>query len=272
MAEMIKEMTTSGDICLEGEYRLVYKIAEISYTEREDESFQYEFRPCYSVISLLSPKFFQGIPGLDLSLRKEVYVRENIIPVFISERSPGRNREDLWNLLAACNMDYLNPLEWLIRTDTRYHGDSLFVKNHEDRSINTRSVRNLGNRSSVICRKVLETICYGSNFSSDELTVDDSDRKEIHDLLLSLYGTERKYIDDQRRVGIRDAAEAGKYKGRKRIIINSPESYEVFACYENGSLSSMEAAEHLGISKSTFLRRYREYTWEKETDGKTRPS
>lgn len=40
-----------------------YKIAEIKYTEREDGSFTYNFTPCYSVIDLLSPPVFQGIPG-----------------------------------------------------------------------------------------------------------------------------------------------------------------------------------------------------------------
>ena len=99
-------------------------IVEIEYTEREDESFFYKITPNYSVISLLSEKDFQGIPGLNLDLKKESYIRENIVPVFISERTPGENREDLWVLLESCNMRYLNRLEWLIRTKTRYSGDS----------------------------------------------------------------------------------------------------------------------------------------------------
>ena len=77
----MRELVTSGDICLKDEYNLVYKIAEITYREREDESFIYEIRPNYSVISLLKVTDFQGIPGLDLDLRKEVYIRENIVPV-----------------------------------------------------------------------------------------------------------------------------------------------------------------------------------------------
>ena len=65
----MRELVTSGDICLKDEYNLVYKIAEITYREREDESFIYEIRPNYSVISLLKVTDFQGIPGLDLALR-----------------------------------------------------------------------------------------------------------------------------------------------------------------------------------------------------------
>ena len=32
-------------------------------------------------------------------------------------------------------MQYLNQLEWLIRTDTKYSGDKLFVKRPEDKTI-----------------------------------------------------------------------------------------------------------------------------------------
>lgn len=123
----MREIVTRGDICLNDDYKITYKVAEIIYTEREDESFLYEIRPNYSVINLLDTKDFQGIPGLDLELKKNSYVRENVIPVFISERAPARNRENLWELLKECDMQYLNQLEWLIRTNTRYSGDKLFV-------------------------------------------------------------------------------------------------------------------------------------------------
>ena len=49
----MREIVTQGDICLNDDYNLTYKVAEIIYTEREDESFVYEIRPNYSVISLL---------------------------------------------------------------------------------------------------------------------------------------------------------------------------------------------------------------------------
>ena len=67
----MREITTQGDICLKDEYNLTYKVADITYTEREDESFIYEIKPNYSVIGLLDTKDFQGITGLDLDLKKE---------------------------------------------------------------------------------------------------------------------------------------------------------------------------------------------------------
>ncbi|MCR4901922.1 MAG: hypothetical protein K6A23_03620 [Butyrivibrio sp.] len=255
----MREMTTYGDICLDDEYDFTYKVADITYTEREDESFIYEIRPNYSVISLLNTKLFQGIPGLNLDLHKEVYVRENVIPVFISERSPGKNREDLWELLKSCNMDYLNQLEWLIRTDTRYSGDRMYVNPRQNKSIEIDSIGTLGNRSSIICRKMLEVICYGNDIVSPNLRIDDSNRKQYYELLKSLYSTERKYIDSRRSAGIAASAKKGNYKGRSRIKLHKLEAIEIFGDYEAKNISSKEAAQKLGISTSTFLRRYREY-------------
>ena len=255
----MREIITRGDICLKDDYNLTYKVAEIIYTEREDESFVYEIRPNYSVIHLLDSKDFQGIPGLDMDLEKRSYVRENIIPVFISERAPARNREDLWKLLKECDMQYLNPLEWLIRTNTRYAGDKLYVQRPENKSIEVDAIRSLGNRSAIICRKLLEVICYGGEVISPTLTVDDKNRKQYYDLLIALYSSERKALDSFRRKGIKESAQKGKYKGRAKIKIDKLAAIEVFEDYQNKKITSSKAAQLLEISKSTFLRRYREY-------------
>ena len=255
----MREIVTHGDICINDEFNLTYKVAEITYTEREDESFEYEIKPNYSVISLLDSKDFQGIPGLDMDLKKEVYVRKNVIPVFISERSPAKNREDLWTLLKECDMQYLNQLEWLIRTNTRYSGDKLFVQRPEDKTIEMETINLLGNRSAVICRKLLEVICYGDEVISSTLTVNDKNRKQYYDLLMALYSTERKFLDSRRKQGIKQSAKKGNYKGRAKIRIDKLAAQEIFLDYQNKKINSTEAARLLEISKSTFLRRYREY-------------
>lgn len=253
----MREITTRGDICLKDEYNLIYKVALISYTEREDESFLYEIEPNYSVINLLDTKNFQGIPGLDIELRKKTYIRENIIPVFISERAPGKNREDLWQLLNDCGMQYLNQLEWLIRTNTQYSGDNLFVQSPEDKTIEVNSINNLGNRSAVICRKMLDTICYGNSVITSSIRIEDDNRKQYYELLKALYSTERKFIDEKRNAKIVASAKCGNYKGRAKIKIDKLVAQEIFLDYKAKRISSTEAAEKLGISKSTFLRRYR---------------
>ncbi|MBO5486916.1 MAG: hypothetical protein J5988_08340, partial [Eubacterium sp.] len=207
----MKEMETSGIICLDDEFDFTYYVAEIKYTEREDESYRYEITPNYNVISLLSDRYFQGIPGLDLDLKKESYVRENIVPVFISERTPGENREDLWSLLEDCHMQYLNRLEWLIRTETRYSGDSLYVCRPDKKSLTVSSIGELGNRSAIISRKILEVICAGGEIVSKDIVIDDSNRKSYYELLMALYRTERKFLDEKRRAGIKKSAKQGNY-------------------------------------------------------------
>lgn len=253
------EVMTSGMICVDDQWGFTYAVAEIKYVEREDESYCYEIKPNYSVIELLSDDIFQGIPGLDLDLKKEIYVRNNILPVFISERTPGENREDLWELLEACDMNYLNRLEWLIRTDTRYSGDKLYVIRPDFPRIEVSSLDELGCRSAMVCRKVLEVICAGGDIVTKELQVNDKNRKELYDIFMILYKKERKYIDERRKEGIKEAAKNGSYKGRKRLKIDRLELDDTFQMYDDKIINGKAAADKMNISMSTFYRRYREY-------------
>lgn len=56
----------------------------------------------------------------------------------------------------------------------------------------------------------------------------------------------------------------GNYKGRKRIKIDKLAANEVFLDYQKKKVSSKEVSEKLGVSHSTFLRRYREYKKENQ--------
>lgn len=129
----MREFTTTGMICVKDSHGFEHHISKIEYIEREDGSYSYVFTPDYSVIDMLPSSIFQGIPGLNLDLRKEQYRRDDMVPVFISERTPGENRVDLWELLEMYGMTYLNRLEWLIRTDLQYCGDPLYVKRYEEK-------------------------------------------------------------------------------------------------------------------------------------------
>ncbi len=254
----MKEIITTGKICVDDKYGFTYNIAKIEYQEWEDESYRYIFTPNYSVIDLLTPELYQGIPGLDMSLRKETYVRENMTPVFISERTPGENREDLWELLEACNMDYLNRLEWLIRTDLRYSGDPLYVERLEETIVlEIEKISDIGNRSASIMQKILDTICKGGIVKTNEFQIDDKNRKEYYSLLKPIYLQEKKYLSTQRVKGIKKSAELGNYKGRGKIKIDDIKLLEVISEYEAHQITGEQAAEKLNISRSTFNRRYR---------------
>lgn len=256
----MREIITEGQICIDDEYGFTYHVAKIEYCEREDESFYYKFTPNYSVIELLSSDLFQGIPGIDMTKKEEEYIRENMTPVFINERTPGENRENLWELLEDCNMDYLNRLEWLIRTDLRYSGDPLYVERLEDTTIiEIEDISALENRSASIMRKTLEIICKGGIIRTDDYTIDDKNRKQYYSLLKSIYSKEKKYIAEQKDKGIKKAAKIGKYKGRSKIKIDDTKLLEVISEYESDKITGEQAAKELQISLSTFNRRYRKY-------------
>jgi hypothetical protein len=248
----VKEVTTTGLICLCDDLDIEYKIAKITYVEREDESFSYTFELYYPVIDLLSPPVFQGIPGLDLDLRKPVYIRENIIPVFISERSPGKNRDDLWELLESVGMKYLNQLEWLIRTDTQYFGDRLYVRRYsaEDEKHGVElDEPSEPERAKVICKKILDVICQGHDVKAGGFSIDDSNRKAFYSLLISLYKGEIESIRKKRLDGIQKSAAEGHYRGRRRIQIDDTIAFEVFSGFRRGKITEAEALEKLGISR-----------------------
>lgn len=257
----MQEHITEGIICVDDKYGFTYNVSKIEYIEWEDETYEFAFMPNYSVISLLKPDIFQGIPGLDLELKKEKYIRKNKIPIFISERAPMKNRENLYELLEECGMNYWNPLEWLIRTDTQYFGDKLYVRGVDEtvKPLTVNSISEIGTRSADICKKLLEQICAGNVITTDEVKMDDNNRLQAYYLLMSLYSKEKNYINNQQRKGIKNAVTQGKYKGRKRINLDSIKLQEIFENYAEKKISCEQAIELLDISRSTFMRRYAEY-------------
>lgn len=89
----------------------------------------------------------------------------------------------------------------------------------------------LGDRSAVICRKILEVICYGDTVTSPTFVIDDKNRKQYFDLVMVLYSTERKFLDSRRSEGIAASAKKGNYKGRKKARIDKLAAQEIFLDY-----------------------------------------
>jgi hypothetical protein len=258
----MKQITTVGLISLDDDLGFSYHIAKIEYRISEDDSFVYTFEPDYSVIDMLSSDLFQGIPGLDLDLRKPRYVRENVIPVFISERAPSENREDLMQLLENCGMKYLNPLEWLIRTNTLYGGDRLYVRRwealFEKNIIRFSLIEQQQKRSVETIRDTLREICAGNDIEGDDFAIDDSNRSGYYALLMRLYIKEKTFLSQQRAKGIKASAERGNYRGRKPTPIDDTKLYEVLSAYLHHKMTAEQASRKLGLSRSTFFRKLRE--------------
>lgn len=255
----MRELATKGIICLKDDMGIEYWVSKIEYKLWENDEFEYRFRPDYSVISLLGTSLFQGIPGLDLDSGKEEYVRRNIIPTFISERSPGKNREELWKLLESHGMEYLNQLEWLIRTDTKYIGDRLYVIADAGDSatapVSIDEEMKKCKRAVDSIRRLLQYICRGRDVLYDGFVIDDHNRKTCYELIYRMYQKENHFICEQQRRGIERAKRDGKYRGRKPLHVDTPKLYEVYRNYKLKQITASEAAAILGVSKATFFRR-----------------
>ncbi|MEA1974357.1 MAG: hypothetical protein U9N10_02220 [Bacillota bacterium] len=249
-----------------------YAVCKISQVNYEDDTYEYIFEPNYEVIGLLKSDVFQGIPGLNLEIRRDKYIRKNRIPTFIYERTPQENREDLYELLDEYELDFLDPLEWLIRSNLKYTGDNLVVKRYEKpvkaKSINKipgslielESIKLLGQNNYKRLKTILELIAIGSFLYTPDFNIEDMNRDNIHGMVQALYEAEYNARERRQRKGIKNAKDNGKYKGRKRINISIPKLAEVSLMLEKGKISSKEGMEILGLkSRSTFYRRLKEY-------------
>ncbi|MEG2934682.1 MAG: recombinase family protein [Gordonibacter sp.] len=240
-----------------------YHLGTIGYTEYEDGSFRYVIAPNYSVIALLHPPLFQGIPGVNLDLHRKEYVRENRTPVFVSERAPAENREDVRELLDMHGLEYLNRLEWLIRTPTRYSGDNLYVIRAEEADLNAPvfvgDLSGLGARSSQATKALLDMICRGRVIQGEGFSIDDSNRAEYFAILHALYAKEKSFIDKQRQAGIERASAEGKYQGRQRRRLDEIVFADVMERYDAATINAEQAARELGVSRATFFRRSKEF-------------
>ena len=253
----MRKSTTRGVICLDGPENVVYRLCGIAYTVWEDESFEYRFRPDYRVIDLVGPPEFQGIPGVDLSLRREEYVRRNRVPVFVSERTPAANREDLWKHLDDVGLDHLNQLEWLIRTETRYVGDALYVARYDEDGIAKRTldideaIRDAANVENAL-RAIVGALAGGADIVVEGQHLEDAARKPLFATTLPLLTKGHAYRESRR-------SSAGALKqGRKRKPVDGIRLADAIERYEAHQLSARDAACELGIGEATFYRRLKE--------------
>ena len=98
----MKEIIKKGQIYFE--YNgLTFNVCQI-YEKRVDDSYIFTFEPNYKVKDIIPPSAnFEGIQGLNLNLKQNIYERTGI-PTFVSERIPPKNREELYMILEKNNL------------------------------------------------------------------------------------------------------------------------------------------------------------------------
>ena len=248
----MREYKSFGTICVKDEYGFIYALCKIEYILKEDDNYKYIFKPNYSVIELLGPNLFQGIPGLNLDLKKEEYIRDNINPTFISERVPSKNREDYYELLSSVNMTYMDPIKYLILTKDQYSGDNLFVIPYEEKKIieiNSSSMSNI-----TLIKNVLLNLCLGNDIMMNDTVINDDTRKTFYNTFLPMYIKSFNLNKLKQKEGIDKAKKEGKYKGRKPIEVDMLVFNDLQERLEKKLITRQQLLDHLGISKDKYYR------------------
>lgn len=248
---------STGLICLKSKTNIEFVVCRLDYIVNEDETYKFIFTPYYDVIDLLDSSFFQGIPGIEVQLRKEHYIRENFNPVFISERVPSINRDDYFELLDSVGLDYMDPIKYLIKTKYKYSGDNFYLKEFKEREKFTLNDK-IGKANSFgIIKLMLDNISCGNYIYLSNGTC--LNNKAVFDTLNYLYEIAFNDIQSKQELGIRKAKESGKYKGRKPIDVDIFIFLDQLEKLENGSITLNEVLKKLNISKATFYRLKKKY-------------
>lgn len=253
-------------------------VAQIDYQEFDEENFQYVIIPYWEIIDGLPASVFQGLPGIDMALRLERYYRVNYIPVFITERTPSENREDLWEILESVGLDYYDRFEWLLRTTMRAANDNLIVERRRESSIVEKfnlerlpalqygdkvivdSLEKIGDTTAGFADSIFTAVTNGVDIISQDGDV--LVGMMVRSAMVSVAVTERilarKEYAAKRRAGIESAKKNGKYTGRKPIEVDEKVLRQANQELKAGLITVEEAMKRTKIgSRSTFYRKVR---------------
>jgi hypothetical protein len=264
-----------------------YNVAEVSFERYDDQNFQYVFSPYWKLIEFLPRDVFDGIPGIDMDVRKEHYYRVNMTPSFISKRTPSRTRENVKELLDEVGLDYYDRFEWLLRTDRHCGDDNLVVerkRNEESvfETIDAETINSVQPGDKIILnrlcdiapnRKMLSESLFrllqsGATISIKEDNITFSAELSPNPLYIleRMMEYSRAYDAIRRKEGIEQAKSEEKYKGRKRMEVDALVFEDIADKFEKRIIIETQALDKLGMSRSTFYRRMREYKRRIEED------
>ena len=253
-------------------------VAQIDYQEFDEENFQYVITPYWDIIDGLPASVFQGLPGIDMELRLDHYYRVNYIPVFITERTPSENREDLWEILESVGLDYYDRFEWLLRTTMRAANDNLIVERRRESQVVEEfrpgilsglqygdkiivdSLEKIADTTTGFEDRIFTAVTNGVDIVSQnsDVLVGMMVRSAMVSVAVTQRILERREYASKRRVGIEQAKKNGKYTGRKPIEVDEKVLYQANKELKAGLISVEEAMRRTKIgSRSTFYRKVR---------------
>lgn len=256
-----------------------YAVSRVDFERFDEQNFQYIFSPEWSVIDTLPASIFQGIPGLDMSLRLERYYRVNMTPYFISERTPSEGREDLWELLDEVGLDYYDRFEWLLRSNMRCGTDNLIVERAEaprriifesidllpanlqpSDCVSIKGLHSVASTSHQLRQYLLQILRSGAQLwdESEDRIITEAESSMLMKLLMLQETLDNKRNKNHHNEGIARAKNEGKYTGRKKLSVDPNLFDRIANDFDKKKISEDEALRRLGISRSTFYRRLKE--------------
>ena len=253
-------------------------VAQIDYQEFDEENFQYVIIPYWDIIDGLPASVFQGLPGIDMELRLDRYYRVNYIPVFITERTPSENREDLWEILESVGLDYYDRFEWLLRTTMRAANDNLIVERRRESQVVEEfrpgilsglqygdkiivdSLEKIADTTTEFEDNIFTAVTNGVDIVSqnNDVLVGMMVRSAMVSVAVTARILARQEYAAKRRAGIESAKKNGKYTGRKPIDVDEKVLRQVNQELKAGLITVEEAMKRAKISsRSTFYRKVR---------------
>lgn len=271
-AGIIKAAATDGE---------KISIGQIDYEEYDEENYQYIISPFWDIIDGLSAKLFQGIPGIKRELRLARYYRVNYTPIFITERTPSKNREDLWDLLGEAGLDYYDRFEWLLRTNSRCANDNLTVDRLRQGvqtfryskslrmadiqygdTVIVDDIKSLASTAPTFTKTLLSLLYSGANICNrdGEMIISAAERTTAILLLSAQVELAKQNRLKVQKTGIEKAKNRGKYTGRKPIEVNTAVMEELAAQLDSKIINVPLAMKRLGLtSRSTFYRKLKAF-------------
>jgi hypothetical protein len=262
-------------VCQSGEK---ISVGKIEYEHFDDESYQYIISLFWDIIDGLPSNVFAGIPGIKMEKHLTSYYRVNYEPVFITERTPSENREDLWELLGSVGLDYYDRLEWLIRTPMRAANDNLivermrkdkevFIYNHSNKNISSLqygdevvvdSMQDFGSTPSSLSRTLANILFAGVNINvkTKEKIYSNVERSVLIPVVIAEFYAVMRERKSLQKKGISSARSEEKYKGRAKIKVDKSKFEKALKKFKTKQITIEEAMSLSGISsRSTFYRR-----------------
>ena len=263
-----------------------YNVAKVSFERYDDQNFQYVFSPYWDLIEYLPKEVFDGIPGINMDVKKEHYYRVNMTPSFISKRTPSRTRENVKELLDEVGLDYYDRFEWLLRTERCCGDDNLIVERMREEAITfekadaetinlvqpgdeiiLNSLCDIAPNKKCLSESLFRLLQSGATISvkEDNITFSAESCPNPLYILERMMEYSKAYDVIRRKEGIEQAKSEEKYKGRKKLEIDMLVFEDVADKFAKGIIGETQALTKLNMSRSTFYRRMREYRkkWER---------